>query len=337
MSDKVLVSVIVPFFKVEKYFERCLESIVSQTLKDIEIILIDDCGGDRSIEIAKRFAQKDDRIKIINNDKNRGQGYSRNVGIRLAQGEYIAFVDSDDWIEQDMYKSLYEKAKKNNTDILKCNFRFVWKDRTFVYNLSNICKSFNKKHTVYDNPEGFLGELLTSVWNGIYKKEFLLKCGITFNENIKFEDIIFSWQTLIQAKCIMFMPNILYNYFQSNKHSDINSIKFLNYFTINAGLLGKIAKTDKSFTNAYIIYCFKHLNFVISKRSIFVRKKIFDEYYGFIKDFDKTNVDEIVSKGFISAKAKSFVNGNYDEFIKNESFLYNFVKRIKRSIIYYAQ
>lgn len=112
-----LVSVIVPIYNVEKYLPKCIESIMNQTLKEIEIILIDDGSTDRSGAIADEYGERDSRINIIHK-KNGGQGSARNKGIELANGYYIGFVDSDDWIDCDMYEKLYSKAISLKSDIV---------------------------------------------------------------------------------------------------------------------------------------------------------------------------------------------------------------------------
>ena len=111
----IAVSVIIPVFDTECYLPTCLDSILNQTLDNIEIICINDGSTDNSLEILKNYQKKDNRIKIINKD-NEGQGVARNIGIDNAVGEYIAFVDSDDFIKEDMLEKLYESSKNNNLD-----------------------------------------------------------------------------------------------------------------------------------------------------------------------------------------------------------------------------
>lgn len=116
----VKVSIIVPFFNTEKYIEKCLNSLVNQTLSDIEIICVNDGSTDNSMITVRRFALKDSRIKIIE-QQNLKQGAARNNGMKIAQGEYIGFVDSDDWVDLDYFERLYNAAKKYDSDIaLRC-------------------------------------------------------------------------------------------------------------------------------------------------------------------------------------------------------------------------
>lgn len=121
MNEK-LISVIVPIYKVEKYVGKCLSSIQNQTYTNIEIICVDDASPDRSIEICEEIAAKDSRIRIIKKDKNSGQSVTRNIGMKSAKGEFISFVDSDDWVASDHLETLYELIEKHNADIAQASY-----------------------------------------------------------------------------------------------------------------------------------------------------------------------------------------------------------------------
>ena len=116
------VSIIIPVYNVEKYLERCVESVRRQTLKDIEIILVDDKSPDKCPAMCDDYALIDDRIKVVHKDKNEGLGFARNTGLEVATGDYVAFVDSDDFIETGTYQKAYEECALNNLDI--CYFRY---------------------------------------------------------------------------------------------------------------------------------------------------------------------------------------------------------------------
>jgi len=119
--DMIKVSIVVPVFNVDKYLDRCLESLVAQTLRDIEIILVDDGSTDSSPDLCDEWVKKDQRIKTIHK-KNEGLGLTRNAGIAVASGEYVAYCDSDDYVESTMYESMYNYSKQNNLDVCYCNF-----------------------------------------------------------------------------------------------------------------------------------------------------------------------------------------------------------------------
>ena len=114
----IKVSIIVPVYNVELYLRECLDSIINQTLKDIEIICVDDCSTDNSYIILDEYSKKDSRIKLLKHNVNKGLGPARNTGINVAQGEYIGFIDSDDYISLDYFENLYNTAKKYNSDIV---------------------------------------------------------------------------------------------------------------------------------------------------------------------------------------------------------------------------
>ena len=118
------ISIIVPIYNVEKYLERCIQSLLNQTLRDIEIIMVDDESPDDCPQLCDIYASQDQRIKVIHK-KNEGLGYARNTGLEIASGEYIAFVDSDDYVDINMYEKLYQIAQKNNLDTVFSNFNTV--------------------------------------------------------------------------------------------------------------------------------------------------------------------------------------------------------------------
>ena len=118
------ISVIIPVYNGEKYLSECLDSLVNQTFKDIEIICVNDCSKDSSLEILNSYAQKDNRIKIINQETNQGQSIGRNIGIQASQGEYIMFIDQDDWYELNTCEEVYNQIKANDNDLLLFNIKY---------------------------------------------------------------------------------------------------------------------------------------------------------------------------------------------------------------------
>ena len=186
MENKVpKVSVIIPVYKTEDYLRKCLDSVCNQTLKDIEIICINDCSPDGCLEILKEYASKDDRIKIIDFKENKGAACARNAGIDAAQGEYLGFVDSDDFIELDFYEKLYNKAIVSNFECVKGTMLCYYNghrdlDREAAYDINKLIK----KNTAY---------FYHSFTTAIYKKDFITVNNLSFPENINnFEDPNFS-------------------------------------------------------------------------------------------------------------------------------------------------
>ncbi len=329
MPKDIKVSVIVPIYMVEDYLRRCLNSLIMQTLKEIEIILVDDCGGDNSYEIAAEYARSDSRIILIQNEENRGQGFSRNVGIKMAKGEYIAFVDSDDWIDFHMYENLYKKAKKNDLDIIKCDFNFINYRKPWAFDFSRIHIDFNKVQAVTDNPLSILGLQPTAVWNGLYKRQFLMDNSLFFDEIMKVEDILFSWETMLRAKRIMFVDDVLYNYNRLNVGSEVTTGKYIEYFAVNIERIKTFIEPGGKFNDAFILYCYNRLCRVLDYKTSHQKHELFNQYHNFIKDYDKSNVDEIINKGIVSLKMKFFVQNDAKNYFND-----NILKKIKRTMAY---
>lgn len=193
------ISVIVPVYNVEEYIEECLESIINQTLEDIEIIIVNDGTEDNSMKKIEKFLS-DERIIVINK-KNGGLSSARNLGIKLAEGEYISFVDSDDFIERTMLEDLY--CASNNHDIIFSDFIFYdEKSKKEIKNEREILFSENKGSCFY-----LYGS--TVVWNKIYKREFLLKNNLFFKEGIIYEDELFTFKSSFLAEKIKYVKNII--------------------------------------------------------------------------------------------------------------------------------
>lgn len=216
------ISIIVPVYNVEEYIGTCLKSLVEQTLEDIEIICINDGSTDNSIRIIQYFMQNDFRIKLINTSNN-GQGIARNIGIQNAKGEYIAFVDPDDWVDNDMYLKMYNQAQLLNSDIVICNY-IRWfedskKEQYWPFFEKALSCTKNKR---LDIPDGcnidksiLYSTLLISPcysWNRIYKRELLIDNNILFSTSKCYEDCIFILKTHILANTVSYIDDTLYKY-----------------------------------------------------------------------------------------------------------------------------
>ena len=215
------VSVIVPVYKVERFLPRCLDSIINQTLKDIEIICVNDGSPDNSLQILEDYAKKDLRIKIINQE-NSGPSVSRNKGILMAQGEYIGFVDSDDWLDIDFYEKLYAAAQKYDADIAACGIKVYRK-----YSRENYMLKYTKECCVDDAERKFyLCDVpeTCNVWNKIYRTAFIKNRKIEFEAGIHMqEDISFTMETLYYSKKFVTVPGTLYNYDRRNENSIVKT------------------------------------------------------------------------------------------------------------------
>ena len=170
-----LISIIVPVYNVKNYLEKCLQSICGQTYKNLEIILIDDGSSDGSGELCDLFAQRDGRIKVIH-QANAGQSAARNRGLAVAQGEFLGFVDSDDWIEPDMYEFLYHLLKENGADISICSHYIETAVKTRVKHSSEQFSSFSREEAIRTLVED--KRIRNYMWDKLYKRQ--LFAGIYF-------------------------------------------------------------------------------------------------------------------------------------------------------------
>ena len=200
----IKVSIIVPVYNVEKYISRCLDSLVDQTLKEIEIIVVNDETPDNSEKIILEYTNKYKNIKYYKK-KNGGLSDARNYGIGYASGEYIAFVDSDDYVDLSMFEKMYKKAKTDNFDIVACNVDMVLEDGSNIQSVKSGLKDFN-------NVNAAMITVYPSAWNKIYKKELFDK--VLFKKGVWFEDVELLYRLFPYIKTIGVVEDELYYYVQ---------------------------------------------------------------------------------------------------------------------------
>ena len=197
------VSVIVPVYNVEKYLRKCLDSLVNQTLKDIEIIIVNDGSPDNSQGIINEYVKKYPKKIKSYIQENGGQGAARNFALKKAKGKYIGFVDSDDYISLDMYEKMYNKIEQDKADIVICN--------NYIVNDDNIDIEKDNSLIYGDNFErAFFGKM--AVWNKLYKKDLIVNNKIEFAKRVWYEDLAFTVKTIISANKITFVDEPLYYY-----------------------------------------------------------------------------------------------------------------------------
>ena len=206
------ISIIVPIYNAEKYLSKCINSLINQTKKEIEIILINDGSTDRSEEIINNY--RDERIKYFKNE-NQGIGKTRNFGIEKATGKYLMFVDSDDYLKEDACEILFKKAEKEKLDLVICNYYKV-DEETDKKEIIEIKEFKNTK--LKDNKELLLNVNLAP-WNKLYKRDLIKKNKIKFVENLKYEDAPFVVETMDKAKRIGQVTEAL-NYYVIHKNSE---------------------------------------------------------------------------------------------------------------------
>lgn len=206
MGDKI--SVIVPIYKVEDYLHRCVDSIINQTYTNLEIILVDDGSPDDCPMICDEYAEKDNRIRVVHK-KNGGLSDARNAGIDIATGEYIMFIDSDDFVDIEMMESMMKNMIDNNVDMVVCNIKYVYEDREVV--------KYNQADRILDRYEAMEEYLKDGVvqavaWNKLYKKSLIndmrYKVGKTN------EDEFFTYKVVDKTDKIYYNSRSFYNYIQ---------------------------------------------------------------------------------------------------------------------------
>ena len=204
----VKVSVIVPVYGVEKYIVKCIDSIVNQKLKDIEIIVVNDGTKDNSQEIIDRYVKKYPKLIKSYIKENGGLSSARNFGIKYATGEYIAFIDSDDWVSLDMFEKMYNKAKENNFDIVTCDVNYIYPNETIC-----VSSNINQDFTTLDKVKESMIDIYPIVCNKLFKKELFEK-NIYFKEKVWFEDVEFLYRLYPYIKSIGTIKEPLYQYLQ---------------------------------------------------------------------------------------------------------------------------
>ena len=299
MDEKV--SIIVPVYNVEKYLDKCIESIVNQTYRNIEIILVDDGSPDKCPEICNEWAKKDDRIKVIHKE-NGGLSSARNAALEIAQGDYITFVGRDDWIENDMIQSMLTCAAKNDADIVCCGFYFDNVDTT------GHLQKFEKAE--YENEEIVLNLLLDNirpeVCSKLYSAELINQ--FRFDESIKYaEDLPFNFYLMLKAKKLCCTGMLFYHYLLNSGNSittayitdaRANSWKMFNGFL-------KTCKGNKELETA-VIYRFTVYTFAILSRVMNV-EEFSEKYFNEIVEALLDHKSEILNNSLISNKHKKAI------------------------------
>lgn len=217
MSD--LISIIVPLHNVEQYLERCINSILQQTYQNLEIILIDDGSTDGSSKICDEYALKDNRITVIHKE-NAGVSAARNAGLAIARGTYIGCVDSDDWIEPDMYETMYRAIQKHQVAIAFCRYASVYEDKTitggtgkeFLFSRDELLRHY------INGSEDYV--ITNSVWSKLFHKN--LAQDILFAEGRESEDIMYTTRLLCKLEQGVYVDRCLYNYKQDRQGSIMN-------------------------------------------------------------------------------------------------------------------
>lgn len=294
--EKIKVSVIVPIYNTEKFLRKCIESILNQTLEEMEIILINDGSTDNSHVICEEYGKKfPQKIRYINN-KNIGCSATRNLGISLAKGEYIAFVDSDDYIDQEMYQEMYEKAKNEGLDIAICGITYI--DLEAQVSNKIIPNNINNKNDYLCHKNRMANPV-----NKLFKKNIIK--DLTFPQNTHAgEDIVFCYKSILNSKKISHIEKSYYNYIYHGNNSIFNLEKRLGIFIafkeLYKYLVEKNYTKDKNimkiFYENFNFYAIRAVFFMLLNSKL-VSKKEYKKYNKlFYKELKKINFIPLKSK-----------------------------------------
>uniref|UniRef100_UPI003F4C9D9B glycosyltransferase family 2 protein n=1 Tax=Brachyspira catarrhinii TaxID=2528966 RepID=UPI003F4C9D9B len=334
----IKVTIIILVYNTEQYLEKCLNSVIKQTLKEIEIICIDDKSTDNSINIIKEFQKKDNRIILIESEKNMGMGYNRDVGIKQAKGEYIGFVDSDDYVDENYFYELYSTSKKYNSDLTKTeNIEIYNKNYEIKSNIKNQNKIIEEglyKLSIADfiNSINIAKQIntpiTTTVWSKLFKREFILKNNIKYNYlRGNGEDLCFVLTVLAYNPIIAINNKAVYNCVQRNE-ANINILNrdyIGNIIEISYESLKSYYKNNRKYIGYVfdiIMYMlFNTINNLYSKESI---EKEYNRIYELFENINLNKDDLKVSNVYLKkAYFKTLEKNNY------ETFYYYFVTLYK--------
>ena len=287
------VSVIVPVYNVEKYLEKCLNSIVNQTYKNIEIILVNDGSTDNSLEIMKKFKQKDDRIILLEKE-NGGLSDARNYGLKKASGSYISFVDSDDFINEKMLEILVNNLIQYKADISMCQFKMFFYDTNKIsYTTENNIICYNKKEALKKllNSDETIGN---HAWNKLYKKE--LFDGVEYPKGKNFEDIGTTYKLFDKSKVIVYTDFMGYYYYQRENSItgnlnlkslkdglDLEKERYSYLIKKYPELKRELLRNRADYSLMYIVGLAK-----INEKNVFKEKETYEEYK-ILKSYIKQN------------------------------------------------
>lgn len=281
------VSIIVPVYNVEQYLCQCLGSIMAQTMKDIEIICIDDGSTDSSGMIIERYAALDKRIKVLHKS-NKGYGAAMNAGLSLAVGEYIGIVESDDKIAPEMYEMLYKAASKNNLDFVKSDAYYWFEKLNYQKRVhdNNLNALYNQ--VLGEDERNIFFDFFMNIWTGIYKKNFLDQNNISFNESpgASYQDNGFWMQTCFYAKRAMWLNEAFYYYRQDNPEASVKSTSKMMAMTREYEHLEEIIKARKQEYLLPYVYAMR----LVRLKGTFYRlddKYKYDFTYQIRKDYGK--------------------------------------------------
>lgn len=316
------ISIIIPIYNVENYLKRCVLSVLTQTLKDIEVILVNDGSTDSSGEMCDNFANEDKRIKVIHK-KNGGLSSARNEGLKYATSDLVGFIDSDDWISSDMYEYLWNLQEKNDADIVSCNYMLAFDYPTKIKNakIKEYVFTRNEALKKYLELGAFSRINDYSAWKKIYKKE--LFSDVEFPDGMLFEDMPTNFRLIQKCSKYVYSTKICYFYFQNSVSITRNQYsKRHNDLIKSSEMIGLYAKKEDN---------------DIQKLAKILRIK---SYFSLLTKVVRFGVNDDVNDVYISENLlipfrneyKTFMNSKFSWKIKILGTLYNFAWKFTKKI-----
>ncbi len=324
MTNDIKVSVIIPVYNAYDYLRPAMDSVIYQTLREIEIICVDDGSTDHSLEIIKEYQKNDDRIRIVT-ETNAGPAVARNNGLNRARGEYLAFFDADDFLEPNFLEALYKKAKEKDLDIAISDYDvYNSKRATFVKGDGGAHKEIFDGDAVTsknENPDYILSSTINSAWNKLFRREFIISKGIRFLENVRmYEDVYFVVSAMALAARVAKVPDVLMHHRVHSEQAGVKSFKKyysqipVVYAKTKEFLMhnGMYAPISFSFLNLSAVRCFKIFNLLGGDDKETFWNMIHESYVDLLGWADRTAND------FESSEVCEFVASiqmyDYDEF-----------------------
>lgn len=323
MENNIKISVIIPAFNVEKYIERCINSVIQQSLKEIEIIVIDDGSTDKTLELIKEIEKNDKRVIVIEQE-NQGSSAARNSGLKRARGKYISFLDSDDWIEENYLYDIYTYAEKNSLDIVVTDFyKDDGRDAGYREDLNIENNKFISGKTYLEHI--FNGNGYPNVWDKIVKRELYEKNSISFFPGIFLgDDILVTIQLAYFAKKVGKYNNAYVHYMQHGGQGSAREklgIKILDLFKVFDQLDNFFKKNGESISG----YEYYKLNEIYIKFLSCIPTD--DKKYSDARDYFLKNIREIVKlKDFNRLSKKHRIRLKILAFLRNKKITDNFLK-----------
>ena len=292
----LLISVIVPVYNAEKYLKECLDSLIYQTYKNIEIICIDDGSSDHSLDILKLYQKKDNRVKVFT-QKNSGPSVARNVALDHANGDYISFVDADDFVAENFLEEAYRYAKNENADLVQFEYEFYTDRLGAVPSGRTVTPEIIEIHSHEERARLLMAEKVTyGCWNKLYRHALLKEANVAYAEHVIYEEPLFVYPLLFYAKKIVITNDIFYYYRQNDAGTMRNDMKQEETLRMHATVqlaVWNFMKQTPFFAEYYEEIKLYFLHTYLYETLYFAKLRGFTVSFSFYQELEKTVTAEV--------------------------------------------